>query len=303
MKPTSEIRKDPIVDHYVVIAPQREHRPHHFDASVCGFCPERIDTERVLLTIGPKKRTWRIKVKPNLFPAVSINNPRAYGVQEVVVETPSHTQQLERLPIPHITDLLRAYATRTRAITKNKKIEYVMIFKNSGDRAGASIGHSHSQIFATNFIPPQILHRSQKAQAHRMKTGRCAYCDMIQFEEKSKRLIVRTPLVSVFAPFASQNNYEVWIFPRRHLDNITQLSHAERTAMATVLRRILRGISGLKLPYNFYFHQVVNDLDQHLYVKIRPRGSVWAGVEIGSGVILNAVSPETAAEYYRKHAI
>lgn len=298
----SEIRKDPIVDQYVIIAPVRARRPRKGAQQTCGFCPQQADRVRALLTLGPKKRNWRIKVIQNIFPAVSPTNPRAYGVQEVVIETPNHARQLEDLPLSHIADLLRAYALRTRAITKNKKIEYVLIFKNSGGSAGASMSHSHSQVFATSFIPPKILHRSQRAQSHRMRTGRCAYCDMIQFEERSSRRIFSTPLVSAFAPFASPNNYEAWILPRRHIDNITQLTGAERFAIASALRKIIRVIGTLKLPYNYYFHQVVNDPDQHLYVKIRPRGSVWAGVEIGSGVILNAVLPEAAAAYYRAHA-
>lgn len=300
----SEIRKDFIVDRYVIIAPRRAQRPgvaHTKTAApvACGFCPSTVDREKVLLTIGPKKRSWRIKVKKNLFPAVSLDNPKAYGVQEVVIETPRHDQRLDQLPVAHIEDLLLAYAKRTRALTKNKRLQYILTFKNSGDLAGASLVHSHSQIFATNFIPPQLLERSRAAQQYRMKHGRCAYCDMMQKEERSRRLIYRDRHVSVFSPYASQNNYEAWIMPRRHLDNITMLSPAERRSFARQLKRILMKIHGLNLPYNYYFHQVVYDEDQHLYIRIRPRGSVWAGVEIGSGVILNSVPPETAAEYFR----
>lgn len=300
----SEIRKDFIVDRYVIIAPRRAKRPDTIHAAprkaaACVFCPSVIDQERVLLTIGPQRRTWRVKVKKNLFPAVSLRNPRAYGAQEVVIETPRHNTRLDQLPVAHIADLLFAYAQRTRALTKNKRLQYILTFKNSGDLAGASIAHSHSQVFATNFIPPQLLERSRAAQQYRMKHGRCAYCDMIKREERSRRLIFRDRLVSVFAPYASQSNYEAWIMPRRHLDNITMLTPAERTAFARQLKRILAKINALKLPYNYYFHQVVYDEDQHLYIRVRPRGSVWAGVEIGSGVILNSVPPETAAAYFR----
>ena len=91
-------------------------------------------------------------------------------------------------------------------------------------------------------------------------------------------------------------------FPLRHIDNITVLTRSEKTSFASVLKRIANVIDEkLLLPYNYYFHQVINDEDQHLYMKITPRGSVWAGVEIGSGIIINPVSPEEAARVYKKH--
>lgn len=307
MQVKNEIRKDFLVDRYVVIAPRRGQRPmemHPHDgpaapASSCVFCPDRVDRVPSLFHIGPAKRRWRVKVIRNIFPAVSLNNPKAYGAQEVVIETPDHEKQLDDLPVAHIEDLFRAYKQRTAAISKNRNIEYILIFKNSGGRAGASIQHSHSQIFATNFIPPQLLHRSEKAQEYRLLHRRCAYCDMIRFEERSRRAVYRDSLVSVFCPYASENNYEIWMLPRRHIDNVTLLRASERHSLALHLKRVLRKINKLNLPYNYYFHQVVNDDDQHLYIKIRPRGTVWAGVEIGSGIIINPIPPEEAAKFYR----
>ena len=95
-------------------------------------------------------------------------------------------------------------------------------------------------------------------------------------------------------------NYEIWIMPLRHLDNITDLNKEERKSWAKILKHILKKIGLLNLSYNFYFHQVINDEDQHLYMKIVPRGSVWAGVEIGSGLIINPIEPEEAAKFYKK---
>lgn len=300
----NELRKDPVVDRYVIIAPRRSMRPKDTGLSAggkspCVFCPERVDGVRDLYHTGPAKKRWRIKVIRNIFPVVSLDNPKAYGTHEVIIETPDHNKQLDDLPVPHIEELFRVYAQRTRTVQRNKKIQYIMIFKNSGGRAGASITHSHSQVFATDFIPPQLLDRSLKAQTHDIRFGGCMYCAMISNEGKSPRRIFGDRLITVFAPYASENNYEVWMFPKRHIDNVTQLTVRERRAFAVHLKRTLRKIAELSLPYNFYFHQVVNDRDQHFYLKIRPRGSVWAGVEIGSGVIINPIPPEAAAKYYR----
>jgi len=314
----SEIRKDYIQDKYVIIAPRRGVRPHEKKEECaptptpapCRFCPEKLDLEPYVFEypeIGsPKRRRsnlpapWLIKVVPNKFPAVSIENQKAYGVQEVVVETPKHGIHLEELSDPHVAKLLSVYAARTATIAKDKKIEYILIFKNSGGPAGASIQHAHSQIFATHFLPPHLFDKSQKVQAYKLRTGRCIYCDVIARERKSPRLVFEDTHVIAFTPYASMHNYELWILPRRHLDNVTLLTEAERLSWAKILKRALKKIAALNLPYNFYFHQVIHDEDQHLYMKITPRGSIWAGVEIGSGLIINPVAPEEAAEYYRK---
>jgi len=303
-----EIRKDYVQEKYVIIAPKRGKRPHDVERPECAhkevkkscvFCPENINKEKYLLNVGPQKK-WKIKVLPNIFPAVSLDNPKAYGQQEVVIETPNHQPELDDLSVNHIATLLEVYAKRTEALMKNKDIEYILIFKNNGGSAGASLQHSHSQIFATKFLPPHLFDKSQKVQEYRLHHGSCVYCDAIRDESKSSRLVYRGKYVVAFTPYASMHNYEIWILPLRHIDNITELTGPERKEWAMIMKKVLNQITRLGLPYNYYFHQVRYDEDQHLYMKIKPRGSVWAGVEIGSGLIINPVSPEDAAGYYRR---
>lgn len=305
----SELRKDYIQDKYVIIAPRRTARPHdvnmpadqttkQFDET-CHFCPKAIKTARQLYRLGPANN-WRVMVLANKYPAVSLTNSKAYGQQEVVVETPDHVRELEDLPVSHLADLLTVYADRTKAITKNKKIEYILIFKNNGGTAGASLQHAHSQIFATNFLPPHLADKSQRQQAYKLEKGTCVYCDVIKKEKSGPRFVWRDKNVIAFTPYASMFNYEIWIMPKRHIDNITQLTKEERISWAKILKHSLKKISQLNLPYNYYFHQVIHDEDQHLYMKIVPRGSVWAGVEIGSGLIINPIAPEEAAKFYRQ---
>lgn len=303
-----EIRKDYIQEKYVIIAPQRAKRPHELERPErvikpkkehCVFCQKNLKNVKSLLTIGPKNN-WQIKVVANKFPAVSLNNARAYGTQEVIIETPDHLPELEDLPTEHIAKLLDVYAQRTKEISKNKKIEYILIFKNNGGQAGASLMHAHSQIFATHFLPPHLFDKSQKQQEYKIKHGTCVYCDVIKKEVKGPRLVFQDRNIIAFTPYASMHNYEVWITLKRHIDNITMLTSDERYSFADVLKKLLIKINKLNLPYNYYFHQVINDEDQHLYMKLTPRGSVWAGVEIGSGIVINPISPEEAAEFYRK---
>ncbi|MBI4276269.1 DUF4931 domain-containing protein [Candidatus Uhrbacteria bacterium] len=290
----SSVRRDYIQEKYVIIAPRRGKRPRddaHAPGRLFVFC------------VIAKQRRESIIVVPNKYPAISLDNPKAYGMQDVVIEMHAHDPELEDLSLARIADLLQVYARRTAVISKNQKIEYILIFKNNGGRAGASLTHAHSQIFATNFIPPHLLDKSRRVQEYKLKHGTCVYCDVMKKERNGPRWVYEDRHVVAFCPYASMHNYEVWILPKRHLDNITLLSTTERRAWATLLKRLLTTITDtLHLPYNYYFHQVIHDEDQHLYMKITPRGSTWAGVEIGSGIIINPIAPESAARVYKSHS-
>jgi len=301
---SSEIRKDYIQEKYVIIAPKRAKRPYQIGEAkpgeakkICPFCQENLKKANKLLVSG--KGEEQIVVVPNKFPAVTMENPKAYGSQEVVVETLNHSKDLEDHSVKHIANLLEVYSKRTKEISKNQKIEYILIFKNSGKIAGTSLLHSHSQIFATSFLPPHLFDKSQKIQEYKLKHGTCVYCDIIEKEKKSPRFVWEDEHVIAFCPYAAIHNYEIWIVPKRHLDNVTNLNKKEQYSFAKILKHILNKIKKLGLPYNYYFHQVIHDEDQHLYMKVVPRGSAWAGVEIGSGVVINPITPESAAKYYR----
>lgn len=305
----SELRKDYIQDKYVIISPGRKSRPHDVEAPQLVkryerpedsvFHPKNVRAIKSLYVLGSED-DWQIKVIPNKFPAVTLGNPKAYGTQEVIIETPDPNLEMEDMPVEHIANILGTYAARTREIQKIKNIQYIIIFKNDGGWAGASVGHSHSQIFATDFIPPHLLDKSHKALSYKLRTGREPYGDIIAKEMKGPRAVWQDKHIACFTPYASMHNYECWIIPKRDIDNITQLQRPEIKSFAKILKHVIGHISDLGLPYNFYFHQVVYDENQHLYMKITPRAGFWAGVEIGSGIMINTVTPEEAAKFYRQ---
>lgn len=306
MKP--QIRIDQIHNRAVIIAPSRNKRPHDFltealppgpPSTACVFCPHNVKHSLSIDRIG-SLRAWRMNVIRNIFPVVGPNFPQAYGRQEVVIETPHHNVELAEMPVQHIAELLLLYGRRTRAISRDKRIGYILIFKNNGGRAGASITHAHSQIFASEFVPPHIQAKLVRAQAYRISHGECYYCHLIRTERRGPRWIADAKSVVAFTPYASNYNYEAWILPKRGVDNIAKLTTDERLAMARLLKQLIVRLRSLHLPYNFYLHQNIKDRQEHLYLRVCPRRDVWAGIELGSRLIINTVAPETAARFYRR---
>jgi UDPglucose--hexose-1-phosphate uridylyltransferase len=306
-KVNSEIRIDEIHDRFVIIAPKRLQRPHdvviHHEVPVkskdCPFCKEmRMLSQKPLYQVGPEQ-WWEIKVIKNIFPVVSLNTPKTYGTQEVIIETPHHNKELAEFSEDHIVRLLKAYVARTKTLSDDKKIKYVLVFKNHGGTAGASLVHAHSQIFASGFLPPHITEKLTNARRYRIEHGICYYCHMVDKEMHGPRKIAGDKFMAAFTPYASNYNYEAWIIPRRHVDNITLLEEEELRSLAKFMKLIIKRINTLQLPYNFYLHQAVTEKDEHLYLRICPRRDIWAGIEMGSRLIINSVAPEAAAKFYR----
>lgn len=302
----SEIRKAYFLDKYVIITPGRAKRPRDIKEETiikvdkkCVFCPGQTEEDLVLRRYGGTKDKWKILALKNKFPAVSLNNRSAYGHQEVIIDTNKHGRLLSELPVSHFIKLLKVYIDRTAEIEKIDGIDYILIFKNEGSKAGASIAHEHSQIFSTDILPPDVDDELRLARKYKSENKKCPYCDILKKEARGPRKIFTDKFVTAFAPYASEFHYEAWIFTKRHLDNITKLNENEIMSFAKALKLILVKLNKLGLSYNFFFHQVISNKDQHFYLKIQPRDSIWAGVELGSGLVINSVSPESAAEYYR----
>ena len=301
----SEFRKDYLLNKYVIITPARAKRPRDITEQTmlnrdkqCVFCPEHIEKELTVDELADGK-LWRVLAVKNKFPAVSLNNKKAYGTQEIIIETPRHGLELEQLSDDEVLSVMEMYQRRTAALSKIKGLDYILVFKNSGSKAGASLLHAHSQIFATDIIPPDVQEEMTAAAHYQAEHKSNAYADIIKKEIKSQRVVYADKYIAAFCPYASQFHYEVWILPRRFIDNITELNAAEMKAFAKILKKILAKLRRLGLSYNFFMHQVISNSNQRFYLKIQPRDSVWAGVELGSGIVINSVAPEAAAKFYR----
>ncbi|MCD6471145.1 DUF4931 domain-containing protein [bacterium] len=303
----SEIRKDYFLNRYTIFAPARQKRPKEKEIEEeeerkdrCVFCPggKGLEKKYLIKKYGPKK-PWSIAVIKNKYPIVTLDNKNAYGEHEIVIETPIHEKRLYQFSIEEIINLIKVYRERTKEISKIKDINYILIFKNEGVKSGASLVHSHSQIFSSKIIPPDVQKEWQTAHQYEEKHGVCPYCEIIKREEKSERRVFVDKDIVAFCPYASRFHYEVWIFPRRHIDNVVQLNNKEIRSMAKVLKLVLSKLNALGLGYNFFLDQLITDKNQHFYLKIQPRATIWGGVELGSGLIVNTIFPEIAAKFYR----
>lgn len=303
----SEIRKDYFLNKYVIITPSRSKRPREVKiarpthTANCPFCPAGIEKNLIIKAYHQVKKSqkWSIMVLKNKYSVVTLNNSKAYGRHEVIIETPNHGKELSELESKEMINLLNVFRERTEELSKKPKIDYVLIFKNEGGKAGASLNHAHSQVFASQILPPDLLEEFGAMRQYQKKHRRCPYCDIIKKEEKSLRRVYADKNIVAFTPYASAYHYETWIFPRCHIDNIISLNKEETVSLAGVLKKILTKIYKMNVSYNFFLHQVISEKNQHFYLKIQPREAVWGGLELGSGLIVNSLSPEKAAKYLR----
>ncbi len=307
-KPVSEIRKHYYMDRYVIIAPGRNLRPDSFSHAgeahklanpSCHFCN---NTETPILSL-PGSRHWRVKVIPNAFPALSLDNPNAFGTQEVIIETPDHQVEFSELPLDHIEEVFTAYQSRLTSLNNIEGIRYVLVFKNDGPLAGASVPHAHSQIIALPLIPPHIESESNHMKTYQDEHNSCALCDIIVWEEAQKvRVIFSDKHFVAISPYAPSQGFAVWLMPRRHERSFTGLNRTELHSLAVILKRITARLDQSNISFNYFLQEAIAHQDHHMLIKVEPRPFRWAGAELGTGVIINPVPPEYATLWYKGEA-
>lgn len=261
---------------------------------------------------------WWLEVVPNKYPAFGYGEcavehgvgPYRFqdgvGVHEVVI-TRDHTRSIAQMSPGEVAVLIRAYRDRYLALRDEGCVEYISIFHNHGAAAGASIAHPHSQIIAIPVIPPDVSRSLIGSGAYFAKTGKCVHCVMIEFEAlEGRRIIYENQDFVVCCPFAPRQAFEVRIFPKRHAPYFEVLTEREIQHAGDALRqavaRLDRALAGP--AYNFFIHTAPTADGQsvahyHWHLEIVPKTAVWAGFEIGTGIEISTISPESAAGYLR----
>lgn len=305
----SEFRKDYFRDQYVIIAANRAKRPQQVKKSedeyggFCYFCPENIGNKVITYRDDNEKGDWQILSFINDFPYVSLDNPKSFGQAEVIIETRQHGIDINDFSIDHISRIFDVYIKRYEALKSIDGIRHVIIFKNEGGKAGASISHTHSQIIALPILPPKVEHEMVCYRKYKQEKQSCPICDVIKNEMNGPRVIFEDEFVFAVAPYASESPYGAWIIPKRHQRTISSLSQSEKKSIAKVMKIILGKLDEMGVAYNYFVDNAIFDDDFHMHVKIAPRPNVWAGLELGTGVIVNPVSPEITAAVYRGEEI
>lgn len=305
-----ELRKDYFLERWVIIAPRRSKRPVEFvkkkySSKTCFFCPgNEHHTPKEIGRIGGKN--WSMRWFPNKFPAVKeFGNPSvkknnqlthtaAYGSHEIITETSSSKKQLWDLKNAEIMTLLQVYSNRISELENKKHVKYVLVVKNHGSEAGASLNHSHTQVASLNILPSTV-----KEELSAYANGKCNYCKVLSFEKKSARKCFENKSVIAIAPYASRFNYELWILPKRHIKKLSDFSEQELKDLAAVLAKALKKLKKINAPYNYFIHYSPTNKNMHFHIEVTPRLTTWAGIELSSGITINTVSPEIAAKFYR----
>lgn len=300
-----QLRKDYFLDNYVVIAPGRSQRPEKYKIPVreheAPGDPDIVQ-ERGLYQLKNQAGEWLVKVIANKYPALALDTPEAFGKQEVIIETPEHDVDFSALSLLQIERIFSVYSKRAAAMYHIPGIRYVSVFKNDGSRAGASIRHAHSQIIGLPVIPPALQAEAAAAAAYATEHGRSVYGDIIRWEQaKRQRIVYEDAHIIALAPYASKNAYELWILPKSDTATFAALTNVERRAIATILKNACSFLDSKEINYNFFLQDAVMHEQQRFILKLEPRKSVWAGLELATGVIVNPVSPEQAAKEYKTY--
>jgi UDPglucose--hexose-1-phosphate uridylyltransferase len=332
----SELRYCPIKHRWSIIAPERGRRPGETvvsDVRKSGRAEDdpfargnetQTAPEICRFPIGVDEANWQVRVFANSFPvlrvegevareAVGLNDTvTGIGAHEVIVETPKPDLELADLDVDHIALVLEAYRARLLDLRRDLRLRYVLIFKNKGREAGASVDHAHSQLIATPIIPTAVVDELNSCREHYRRRERCLFCDVIRQEKRlAERVCLETERYIAIAPFAASSPFETWILPKEHRHDFALSTDAELRALATMLREFLRRVRVLldDPPYNLVLHTIPNphprpgrpdfwttiEHDYHWHLEFAPRTNRLAGFEWGSGYSINPTPPEDAA--------
>lgn len=321
-----QFRKNPLKNEWVIFSEERSKRPKKEKVAECRFCEGmEIHTPSEIFSISSKENRhpdtsgWIIRVVPNKFPALSLENNNflkneifyenlnGYGIHEVVINSNRHVKFISELKETEIKLMLDVFAERIIQIKKNKKIKYISIFLNQGGKAGATIEHSHSQIIALPLLPEIIKKENNFLKKYYRDKKTCYICDLINVELKDKiRIIHKDDLFLITPLFYSCYFFEVDFIPLRHMSNFEDINSIEKEALAKYIKKISE----------FFLEKFGSDMNMfiktqpiyennkdyyHWTLKILPRIHNFGGFELSTQMNINTSFPEKTAEVIKEY--
>ncbi len=323
-----ELRRDPIIGRWVIIATEREKRPYDFiiekDKTKGGFCPlcpgNENTTPPEVLAYGrpnhhPNGPNWRLRVVPNKFPALRIEGEldkrgegiydkmNGIGAHEVIIETPNHHETLSTMPLDQLALVFKAYKDRIIDLARDVRFKYIIVFKNFGKAAGASLEHSHSQLIALPIVPQIIQEELDGCLRYFDYKERCVFCDIIRQENSQGiRIVTQNDEFIALCPFAPRAPFEMWILPKRHQSRFTSIDDLQIYSLSELFSNTMKRLEKAlpNCPYNFMLHTAPlqdSGLEHyHWHIEIMPKVNTIAGFEWGTGFHINTMPPEEAAK-------
>jgi UDPglucose--hexose-1-phosphate uridylyltransferase len=328
----SELRKDPVTGRWVIISTGRRKRPNDFRferhtvlaGEHCPFCTghESLTPPEVLAYRGngdgPNGPGWDLRVVPNKFPALHVeggldregegmfDRMNGIGAHEVIIETPDHAKTLASMTAEEIERVFSAFRARVLDLRQDRRFRFILLFKNHGGPAGATLEHSHSQLIALPIVPDFVRKEIDGARAHFAAKERCVFCDILHQEIAARqRVILENADFVALAPYAPRFPFETWLVPRRHGPRFEEAPPNEYAELARLLRALLVRVNrALETPsYNLVVHSApfTEEVGEfyHWHVEVMPRLTKVAGFEWGTGFYINPTSPEEAARVLR----
>ena len=271
---------------------------------------------------APNTPGWELRVVPNKFPALQVEGTldrqpdgmfdrmNGIGAHEVIIETPHHDRSLASMSEPEIERVLWAYRERIVDLKRDSRLRYILVFKNHGAAAGATLEHTHSQLIALPIVPDFLRQELSGARRHFEVKERCVFCDVVHEDLlDGRRIIQENADIVALAPYAPRFPFETWLLPKRHGSNFEEAPRHEYETLARILKDTLQRMNRAleSPPFNLIIHNApftesAHDF-YHWHVEIMPKLTKVAGFEWGSGFYINPTAPEEAADVLREVVI
>ncbi|HJQ75203.1 MAG TPA: hypothetical protein VJ814_09965 [Gaiellaceae bacterium] len=317
----SELRRDPILRRWVIMAPERggdlvarrADQPVPERSGPCPFCPGHEDMNPEEIAMAGDGGAWGVRVTPDKRPLLRIEGDperraagmfdvmNSIGAHELVSDTPEHALDWADFTTPHMTRLLAMYRARAADLRRDRRFRHVFVLKNHG-AVWSRYAHAHSHVIATPFTPKRLEEELAGARDYHRMRERCVFCDQLSEElREGSRIVARNGEFVTFTPFASEYPYEMWIAPLQHAADFGTLADAALEPLAELLVDALARLrAALEAPpYSVVLHAgPLDGSDQaefHWHWEVVPHLGHELGMEWATGIFSNPVVPEEAA--------
>lgn len=329
----SVIRTDPLTGFTTIFAPERAKRPisivsaavlnedaqSQMESDPFAEGKESETTSEVYAVRSPESEPnqpgWSLRVVANKYPALTPHadvslDQNSYGVHEVIVECPHFETQIIRLEPAQFQEIFRAYRHRVAAHRSDPLLKYVIIFKNQGMLGGASLGHAHSQLVASQIVPQSVLQELETAQQYLERHDISLFKTLSQETPSGfSGLVTSTSHFDVVCPFASRFAFETWIVPRTLKTHFDHSSNQELDDLADISRRLLLALEEILGTHDFNYviqmppFDTSEDSGYSWSLRVYPRLAHLAGFELSTNMYINPVFPEQAIKHLKQQLI